>query len=187
MKATVLASKWSARLKRLLLLTAVFWIAAGSAARAGDEDPIAVRVGKYSYPKSLLEFSMHAAADQNGMLWEMTDQETRDAIRDAVVEQFIGIGIIENKLAEQGKHNFSVLEDELIRTSAQSQYLQMWNSLYQYMTESGMKVTQEEVSEWMESLGYTMDRFYENALASERQFRMFSLYCGRAPAPSSWS
>jgi len=142
-------------------------------------DPVVIRVGEYTYSRSLVRFTMRSLADQNGMLWEMMSTEERLALRDIAVNQVIGIGIIENKLAENGRHVFSSAEEEQIRAYAQTLYDQSWTSLYQYLTENGLNITEAEVSDWLDSRGYTQDMFYESALATERQFIMFDLFCDR--------
>ncbi len=141
------------------------------------EDPVVIRLGAFSYPRSLVEFTMHSAADQNGVNWEVLEPEEKEAIRDAVAEQIVGIGIIENKLQELGKHDFTPAEQELIRASAQNQYDASWQRLYRYATEQGVEITEKEVSEWLDSMGYTLDMFRMSLEAAERQFRMFDLFC----------
>lgn len=140
-------------------------------------DPVVVRVGNYAYPKSLVEFMMRAAADDNGALWEALSREEKEAIRDMTIRQVVGIGVIENKLAEQGKHDFTADEEELLRSNAQAAYDQMWTNLYQYMRKNNADISEEDVTEWLEEMGYTLDMYFENAKAIERQFRMFDLYC----------
>jgi len=141
------------------------------------EDPVVIRVGDFSYSKSLVEFTMHTAADQSGVYWETLEPEEKEIIRDAVVEEVIGIGIIENKLTEKGMHDFTEAEEEILRARAQAQYDQAWQGLYRYATEKGIEVTEEQVSQWLDSMGYTLDMFRMSLEAVERQFRMFDLFC----------
>ena len=166
-------------MKRMLCtVLALICLALSVAAFAeAADDPVVVRVGDYTYSKSLVEFTMRSLADQNGLFWELLTQEQKELIRDAVIDQVIGIGLIENKLKEKGRHDFTEAEEELIRASAQNQYDQTWQQLYRYMNENGVSVTQQQVSEWLDSMGYTVEMFYLSGLASERQFRMFELYC----------
>ena len=140
-------------------------------------DPVVVRVGNYTYPKSLVEFMMRAAADDNGALWEALTMEEKETLRDMTIRQVIGIGVIENKLAEQGKHDFTDNEEELLRSSAQAAYDEMWTNLYQYMRNNNADISEKDVTEWLEEMGYTLDMYFDNAKAIERQFRMFDLYC----------
>ena len=116
-------------------------------------DPVVVRVGNYTYPKSLVEFMMRAAADDNGALWEALTMEEKETLRDMTIRQVIGIGVIENKLAEQGKHDFTDNEEELLRSSAQAAYDEMWTNLYQYMRNNNADISEKDVTEWLEEMG----------------------------------
>lgn len=171
--------RWSEKMKRFFctVLAALCLIPCCCGLSEAAEDPVAVRVGEYTYSKSLVEFTMHTAADQNGIYWELLEQEDKERIRDAVIEQVIGIGLIENILKEKGMHDFSDAEEEIIRMRAQTQYDQAWQNLYRYASESGINVTDAQVSEWMNDRGYTLERFRMSLEAAERQFRVFSLFC----------
>ena len=166
-------------MKRMLcaVLTLVCLTLPAAAFAEAADDPVVVQVGDYTYSKSLVEFAMRSLADQNGMLWEVLSPEEKEAFRDAAVRQIIGIGVIEAKLAELGKHDFTANEEELLRSSAQASYDQIWLDFYQYMRDNNADFTEKDVTEWLEEMGYTLDMFFENAKAIERQFRMFDLYC----------
>ena len=166
-------------MKRLLcaVLTLICLMMASSVIAEAEDDPIVVRVGDYTYSKSLVEFTMRSLADQNGMLWEALSPEEKEAFRDATIRQIIGIGVIEAKLAEVGKHDFTASEEELLRSNAQASYDQIWMDFYQYVRDNNADFSEKEVTEWLEEIGYTLDMFFENAKAIERQFRMFDLYC----------
>ena len=163
--------------KRYVLAAVLLSLLFCCAAAAEKADPVVIRVGDYEYTESLVSFTMRITADQNGLFWELLSPEEKEVIRDAVVNQIIGIGIIENKLKEQGRHDFSSAEEEQLRAYAQQQYDQSWLGLQQYLSENGVDVTPKEVSEWLDMRGYTLDMYYQSALAAERQFIMFGLYC----------
>lgn len=166
-------------MKRMLCtVLALICLALSVAAFAeAADDPVVVRVGDYTYSKSLVEFTMRSLADQNGMLWEALSPEEKEAFRDATIQQIIGIGVIEAKLAELGKHDFTADEEELLRSNAQASYDQIWMDFYQYMRDNNADFSEKDVTGWLEAMGYTLDMFFENAKAIERQFRMFDLYC----------
>lgn len=161
----------------LSLVLALALLAGCFACAEGAEDPVAVRVGNYTYSKSLVEFTMRSAADAANTLWDALTAEEKEKIRDAAIRDIIGIGIIENKLTEWGRHDFTENEEELLRANAQTSYDQMWTSLYRYMEENDVEVSKEEVTAWLDEMGYTLDMYFENAKAAERQFRMFEIYC----------
>ena len=167
-------------MKRMLclVLTAVSLMSIYAAFAEAADDPVVVRVGDYTYSKSLVEFTMRSLADQNGVLWEVLSPEEKEMFRDAAVRQIIGIGVIESRLNELGRHDFSATEEEILRATAQSQYEQMWTTLYQYMQNNDIKVTETQVTQWLSEVGYSQDMFLESVKASERQFRMFDIYCG---------
>ena len=146
-------------------------------ALAEADDPTVVRVGEVAYPRSLVQFAYTSSLDVvkafNG---DISDEE-RQALLTNTIERMIGIGVIENKLTALDQYDFT--EDELgtLQYTAQQQYEQTWQELYQVLHKQDEKITEEEVTQWLADEGYTVDAFYREALVNEREFRMISLYC----------
>lgn len=146
------------------------------------EDPVCVRVGEFSYPLSMVQASLDSLIKMTESLSEdtMTDAEKAELVPD-VIDNFVGIGLVEAKLTEEGKHDFSEQEEELLRGAASSRYEEIWQSVYKMMQANGMDATQEEVSKAVADEGYDMDNIYREYLVSERQRRAIELYVGDIP------
>ena len=147
------------------------------ATHAQEEDPVCVRVGEFCYPLSLVQESLDSAIALSDALSDepMSDEE-RDQMAQDVVENIVGIGLIENKLTEAGQHDFTAEESEMMRAAASSRYEELWQGLYRMMTENGQEVTEEEVVEALKEEGYTLDALYREYEVSERQRRAIALY-----------
>ena len=146
------------------------------------EDPVCVRVGEFSYPLSLVQKSLDSLINmaQSQSEESLTDEEKAEMAVN-VIDNFVGIGLVEAKLTEEGKHDFSEQEEELLRGAASSRYEEIWQSVYKMMQANGMDATQEEVSKAVADEGYDMDNIYREYLVSERQRRAIELYVGDIP------
>ena len=146
------------------------------------EDPVCVRVGEFSYPLSLVQKSLDSLINmaQSQSEESLTDEEKAEMAVN-VIDNFVGIGLVEAKLTEEGKHDFSEQEEELLRGAASSRYEEIWQSVYKMMQANDMDVTQEEVSKAVADEGYDMDNIYREYLVSERQRRAIELYVGDIP------
>lgn len=146
------------------------------------EDPVCVRVGEFSYPLSMVQTSLDSIIKMTESLSQetMTDAEKAEMVAD-VIDNFVGIGLVETKLTEAGKHDFTEQEEELLRGAASSRYEEIWQSVYKMMQANGMDATQEEVSKAVADEGYDMDNIYREYLVSERQRRAIELYVGDIP------
>ena len=162
----------------LLLILALFQPAQAEAA----EDPVCVRVGEFSYPLSLVQKSLDSLINmaQSQSEESLTDEEKAEMALN-VIDNFVGIGLVEAKLTEEGKHDFSEQEEELLRGAASSRYEEIWQSVYKMMQANDMDATQEEVSKAVADEGYDMDDIYREYLVSERQQRAIELYVGDIP------
>ncbi len=162
----------------LLLILALFQPAQAEVA----EDPVCVRVGEFSYPLSMVQGSLDSIIKMTESLSEETMTEAEKAEMAAnVIDNFVGIGLVEAKLTEEGKHDFTEQEEELLRGAASSRYEEIWQSVYKMMQANGMDATQEEVSKAVADEGYDMDNIYREYLVSERQRRAIELYVGDIP------
>ncbi|MBQ6122376.1 MAG: peptidylprolyl isomerase [Clostridia bacterium] len=146
------------------------------------EDPVCVRVGEFSYPLSLVQKSLDSLINmaQSQSEESLTDEEKAEMAVN-VIDNFVGIGLVEAKLTEEGKHDFSEQEEELLRGAASSRYEEIWQSVYKMMQANDMDATQEEVSRAVADEGYDMDNIYREYLVSERQQRAIELYVGDIP------
>lgn len=163
------------RHRLIILLTLLLCF--GVPALAEADDPIVVRVGEVVYPRSVVQFAYTSSLDVvNAFNGDVSDEE-RQALLTSTIERMIGIGVIENKLKELDQYDFT--EDELgtLQYTAQQQYEQTWQELYNVLHEQDENITEEEVTQWLADEGYTVDAFFREALVNERQFRIISLYC----------
>ena len=134
---------------------------------------------------------MHIALVQKSLdsLINMAQSQSEESLTDEekaemavnVIDNFVGIGLVEAKLTEEGKHDFSEQEEELLRGAASSRYEEIWQSVYKMMQANDMDATQEEVSKAVADEGYDMDNIYREYLVSERQQRAIELYVGDIP------
>ena len=131
------------------------------AAMAEADDPVCVRVDDFSYPLSLVQLSLDsglkASAALNGE--QLSDEEKAQMAQD-IIDNIVGIGLIEAKLTEAGQHDFTDEEIELMKSAASTRYEELWQGVYQMMVKNGMDVTEAEVSEAMTEEGYDMDAIY---------------------------
>ena len=145
---------------------------------AQADDPVVVRVGKISYPLSVVQLSLDSALDVAGLLTDTpVEAEDRQASIDAVIDKFVNMGLIENKLAEAGKNSFTKAEEELLKGAAQSKYEEFWQILYQRMLQSSEEVSEEDVTSIMEAEGYSVEAIYDELVVSERNNRAIEMFC----------
>ena len=143
-----------------------------------DDDPVAVRVGEVSYPLSLAQFAYQSGIDAAVALSaeQLTDGD-RQTILDSTMERLVQNALLENRMQEKGKADFTDAEQEIMRSMAQSRYEQLWQGLYKKLRESDEDVTEKQVSEWMNEQGYTVDAIFREYRIQELQFRAFEMYC----------
>jgi len=137
----------------------------------------AVRVGRIEYPLSLARYMLDSyvyLAEAGG--GSVTEEEKREAV-ETVQTRLISLGVIENKLTELGQNGFTEDEMDILRAEAARQYEQTWQKIYQDTLAYDSSVTEEEVTSWMSSVGYTQDAFLQELMVSEREGRILDLYC----------
>lgn len=159
------------------LLALVVPLGGIAAAEAGD-DPVAVRVGEFSYTQSTLQKSLDSELELSEMLrGDAPSEEEKQARLQGTVDSFVGLGVIENKLAEAGKNDFTDAELEELNQSARSKYEELWQMLYQQMQQSDASVSEEMVTAQLESMGYTFEAIYDELVLQTRQNRAIELFC----------
>ena len=126
----------------------------GAAAQEAADDPVAVRVGEFTYTQSQLQGSLDSMLELSQMLRgdAPTDEEKAARLQNTV-DSFVGLGVIENKLTEAGKNDFTDAEVEAINQQARSKYEELWQLLYQQMQKSDASVSEEQVTEQLELMG----------------------------------
>ena len=162
----------------LLTLVLMLVMISPASGEAPGEDPVVVRVGSVSYPLSVVKSSMEATLDTASAVLDVSvSDEDRQAGVDAAIEKFVNMGLIEMKLTEAGKNDFTQAEDEILKNAAQTRYEEYWQILYQRMKQNDDGVSEESVTAMMESQGYTVEAIYAEYLVSERNHRAIELFC----------
>lgn len=139
----------------------------------------AVVVGDVRFSKELVQFSLTNLIDSFAANGETITEADVLALRDETIDHFVQLGVIDNRLKEEGRDGFSEEDLAYYRTYAQQTYESVWQGLYkQMLPEYGDSLTEETVSEWLNGIGYTVDMFYDDALASSRLSRAVRYYCG---------
>ncbi len=143
------------------------------------DDPVVVRVGDFTYPQSVLQGSLDSMLELSQMLRgdAPTDEEKAARLQNTV-DSFVGLGVIENKLTEAGKNDFTDAEVEAINQQARSKYEELWQLLYQQMQKSDASVSEEQVTEQLELMGYTFQAIYDELVLQTRQNRAIEEFVG---------
>jgi parvulin-like peptidyl-prolyl isomerase len=89
----------------------------------------------------------------------------------------VGLGVIENKLSEAGRNDFTDAELESLNQTARSKYEELWQLLYQQMKQKDSGVSEEAVTAQLEDMGYTFDAIYDELVLQTRQNRAIELFC----------
>ena len=145
---------------------------------AEEEDPVVIRVGEVAFTKSQLQSALATDIRLTEALGQaaLTDEE-KQARRDDTINRFIGVGLIEMKLREAGRNDFTAEEEENLKAAARNQYEQLWQGLWQRAQDSGEEFTEDQITEFMEDEGYTTEAIYEEYKVTERRYRAVELYC----------
>ena len=145
---------------------------------AEEEDPVVIRVGEVAFTKSQLQSALATDIRLTEALGQaaLTDEE-KQARRDDTINRFIGVGLIEMKLREAGRNDFTAEEEENLKAAARNQYEQLWQGFWQRAQDSGEEFTEDQITEFMEDEGYTTEAIYEEYKVTERRYRAVELYC----------
>ena len=153
--------------------------AAAETAAVSPEDPVVVRVGSFVYPLSVVQKSLDSDLELSELLrGAVPTGEEREARLQGVVDSFVGLGVMENRLAEAGKNTFSDAEQEELNRTARARYEDLWQLLYQQMQEQDAGVTEAAVTSQLEAMGYTFEAILAEVELQERQNRAIDLFCG---------
>jgi len=144
-----------------------------------EEDPAVVRVGTFTYPVSVVQKSLDSQLELSEMLrGNVPTGEEKAARLQNVVDSFVSLGVMENKLTEAGKNSFTAAEQEQMNRTARTQYEELWQMLYQQMQEQDPSVSEETVTSQLEAMGYTFEAILSEVELRERQNRAIALFCG---------
>ncbi|MBQ8964348.1 MAG: hypothetical protein IJ089_11250 [Clostridia bacterium] len=132
-------------MKKIVSTLMMICLALCAVALAEADDPVVVRVGDVAFTKSQLRSALDSDITLTQILGqaELTDEERR-AQRDDTVNRFIGAGLIEMKLREAGKDDFTPEEEENLKAAARNQYEQLWQGLWQRAQDSGEDFTEAQ-------------------------------------------
>ena len=162
----------------LCALLAMALLPVGVASADNADDPVAVRVGTFSYTQSMLQGSLDSELELSEMLrGDAPSEEEKQARLQGTVDSFVGLGVIENKLAEAGRNDFTDAELESLNQSARSKYEELWQLLYQQMQKNDADVSEESVTAQLEGMGYTFDAIYDELVLQTRQNRAIEMFC----------
>ncbi len=147
-------------------------------AETGD-DPVVVRVGDFTYTQSMLQGSLDSVIELSRMLsGDAPTDEEKTARLQGTVDSFVGLGVIENKLTEAGKNDFTDAEAEAMNQQARAKYEELWQLLYQQMQQSDASVSEAQVTEQLELMGYTFQAIYDELVLQTRQNRAIETFVG---------
>lgn len=165
-----------------VLLALMIGLCAAAAETSGEEeDPVFLRVGAYEYPLSLAKYSLASVQEMAGMGLIASEDIAgdRDAMIDDVTARMIRIGVLENKLTEDGLHSLTEEENARISAYTRETYQNIWESFQEQLKESGYEADEREIMEWLrQDLGFTMDVVYAEAMAQVWIERSLDAYCG---------
>ncbi len=163
-------------IRRLLPLALALCLMLVSAC-AAEEDPVVVRVGQVNIPLSLARYAYQSKLDLLAYQgYSPTDEEKQELISETV-DHLVDLAVIQNKLIEAGRNDLTEAEESLVRSYAGSVYEQLWQSFRERVEQEGYEATDEQVTSWLATQGYTMDVCYEEALIAVRNDRIVALYC----------
>ena len=169
--------KWYVHTSMIFIL--ILLLCGSAWAESVADDPVAVRVGEFTYTQSQLQGSLDSMLELSQMLRgdAPTDEEKAARLQNTV-DSFVGLGVIENKLTEAGKNDFTDAEVEAINQQARSKYEELWQLLYQQMQKSDASVSEEQVTEQLELMGYTFQAIYDELVLQTRQNRAIEEFVG---------
>ena len=169
---------YTGKLTKALACVLLALLVGGAAMAEPADDPVAVRVGEFSYTQSTLQKSLDSVLELSEMLrGDAPSEEEKQARLQNTVDNFVGLGVIENKLNEAGRNDFTDAELEEMNQAARSKYEEIWQLLYQQMQKNDANVSEETVTAQLEDMGYTFDAIYDEIVLQTRQDRAIELFC----------
>ena len=144
----------------------------------GKEDPVVVRAEDICYTRSQVRPAMSTDINLVQMATgTYLTKEERQKQTEQTLERYADAAVIQLKLREKGKNDFTSEEEETLKSAARNQYEQIWQGIWQRAQESSEEFTEEQVTEFMEDAGYTISAIYEEMKAYERRCRAVELFC----------
>ena len=118
-------------MKKLVSLILTLLILTLCPALAEADDPVVVRVGDFTFTKSQLQSAVNSDIELTETLGQvyLTDEE-KQAQREDTINRFICVGLIECKLQDAGRNDFTPEENENLKAAARNQYEQLWQGLW---------------------------------------------------------
>ena len=163
----------------MLAVMAAMCLLPAAGGESAAEDPVIVRVGKAEYPLSLARYSLASVEEMSAMGYAGAVTGDREETISSVIENLVHMGIIENKLMDEGKHTLTESETDQLNAYAQNLYQSVWENFKEQLTSQGYEAEDRAITEWMETdLGLTLDVVQEEALAQVWIERILALYCG---------
>ena len=154
------------------LLTLMIGIGAAAAEKTEEEDPVVVRVGVYEYPLSLAKYALSSAQELAGMGILLSGGSAgdgsgdREKLIESVIDRIVRIGVLENKLTEDGLHSLTEEENAKVNSYTRETYQSIWEGFQQQLKANGYEADEQKIMEWLrKDLGFTMDVVYKEALA----------------------
>ena len=167
------------------LLTLMIGIGAAAAEKTEEEDPVVVRVGVYEYPLSLAKYALSSAQELAGMGILLSGGSAgdgsgdREKLIESVIDRIVRIGVLENKLTEDGLHSLTEEENAKVNSYTRETYQSIWEGFQQQLKANGYEADEQKIMEWLrKDLGFTMDVVYKEALAQVWIDRGLEAYCG---------
>ena len=169
--------------KRCLLLVSVLMIFLTCAVLA--EDSISVRVGSRTFTRSQVQkyitqtaMSMELASGES-IAAMYTPDEQADFIQLAA-EHFVTLGVLREKLAENGLESISAEEESQLNEFARTWYEEVWQNLSERLAQAypDEEIPESFVTQVMIETGYSMDDIYDIGLMQIQEKRLIDLYCG---------
>ena len=168
-------------MKRLLCFVSIMLLVLVTLCPAlaeSTDDPVVVRVGDVTFTKGQIQSTVDVDVTVSEMMSQayLTDEE-RQAKRDEAIQRCIREGLIEMKLRDAGKNDFTEAEEETLRTTALSQYESIWQGIWQQVQQTNQGFTQAQVTEFLQTQGYSSTSIFEALKADERYHRAVELFC----------
>ena len=143
------------------------------------EDPVIVRVGKVEYPLSLAKYSLSSAEELAAMGFTGANiTGNREETIDSVIGNLVHMGIVENKLMEEGRHTLTESETEQVNAYARNLYQSVWEDFKTQLTTRGYEAEDRAITEWLETdMGFTLDVVRKEVLAQVWIDWILELFC----------
>lgn len=168
--------------KRCLLLLFVLIFFCTRAVLA--EDSIAVRVGDRTFTRTQVQkyinqtaLSMELASGESISAIYSPDEQA-DFIQLAA-GHFATLGVLREKLAENGLENISPEEETQLNEFARTWYEEVWQNLSERLAQAypDEDIPESFVTRVMIEMGYSMDDIYDIGLTQIQEKRLIDLYC----------